>query len=161
MSIKKIAYLGLGIMGRSMASNLLKAGYNVTVWNRTASRADALTGEGAKRADTPAGAVQDAELIMYCMSDEAAVEEVVFGEDGILMGTRKGQIAVDLSTVHPSLSHKEAAAYAGKDVDFVDAPVFGSKNEAAGAGLWIVAGGKREVFDRVEPVLAALSENVH
>lgn len=160
MSIERIAYLGLGIMGRGMAANLVDR-YDLTVWNRTRERADALVERGASRAATPAEAVRGADLILYCFSDDAAVEAVVFGEDGILAGAEEGQIACDMSTVHPDTSRKQAEAFAAKGVGFLDAPVFGSKNEAANAGLWIVVGGERETFDRVEPVLEQLSETVH
>lgn len=161
MSTRKIAYLGLGIMGRGMVSNLLKAGHDVTVWNRTPERAADAVAAGAKRADTPAAAVAGAELVLYCLADDAAVEAAVFGEDGVLAGVRAGQVAVDMSTVHPDTSRRQAEAYGAKGVAFVDAPVFGSKNEAANAGLWIVAGGERAAFDEVRGVLEILSESVH
>lgn len=161
MSTRKIAYLGLGIMGRGMVSNLLKAGHDVTVWNRTPERAADAVAAGAKRADTPAAAVAGAELVLYCLADDAAVEAAVFGEDGVLAGVRDGQVAVDMSTVHPDTSRRQAEAYGAKGVGFVDAPVFGSKNEAANAGLWIVAGGERAAFERVREVLELLGESVH
>jgi len=161
MALPRIAYLGLGIMGRGMAANLLKARHSVTVWNRSPEPVEALVKLGARRADTPADAVKDADLILYCLSNDAAVEAVVFGENGILAGVKAGQVAVDLSTVHPATSHREVAAYRAKGVDFLDAPVFGSKNEAANAGLWIVVGGERAVYERLKPVLAALSETTH
>src|SRR5690606_20381823 len=123
--------------GQGMVGNLLKAGYPVTVWNRTASRCAPFVAQGAKQADTPAQAVTDADVIMYCLSDDAAVEALVFGEEGILAGVREGQIVIDMTTLHPDTSRREAAAYAAKGVAFLDAPVFGSKNEAANGGLWI------------------------
>lgn len=159
--MRKIAYLGLGIMGRGMAGNLLKAGYPVTVWNRTAERAGPLVEQGATQARTPAEAVAGAEVVMYCFSDDAAVEAVVFGQDGVLAGVKPGQIAVDMTTAHPDTSRREAAAFAEKGVEFIDAPVFGSKNEAASGGLWIVAGGKEEVFENIRSILEPLSETLH
>jgi 3-hydroxyisobutyrate dehydrogenase-like beta-hydroxyacid dehydrogenase len=159
--MERIAYLGLGVMGSGMASNLLKAGHEVTVWNRTKEKCQPLVEQGAKQADTPAQAVIDADIIMYCLSHEAAVEQVVFGEDGILDGISEGQLAIDMSTVYPETSVEENHNYVQNGVDFLDAPVFGSRNEAAAGRLWIVVGGKREVFDRAEPVFAALSESVH
>jgi 3-hydroxyisobutyrate dehydrogenase-like beta-hydroxyacid dehydrogenase len=159
--MKNIAYLGLGIMGSGMAANLLKAGYGVTVWNRSPDRRTPLVEQGAKPADTPAQAVANADVILYCLSNDAAVEELVFGQDGILSNVRPGQIAIDHSTVHPATSRREAAAYAEKQVEFLDAPVFGSKNESAAGGLWIVVGGKSVVFERVKPILEPLSESLH
>ncbi|WP_394359052.1 NAD(P)-dependent oxidoreductase [Leptolyngbya boryana] len=159
--MERIAYLGLGTMGSGMAANLLKAGYSLTVWNRSPEARKALVEKGATQAETPAQAVQDADVIFYCLANDQVVEEVVFGQNGILSNVRSGQIAIDQSTVHPSTSQRQAAAYAEKQVEFLDAPVFGSKNESAAGGLWIVVGGKRAVFDRVQPMLNAMSESVH
>ena len=159
--MEKIAYLGLGIMGQGMAANLLKAGYPVTVWNRTAARCEPLVAQGATQAGSPAEAVAGADVVMYCVSDDAAVEALVFGKEGVLAGVKAGQIVIDLTTIHPDTTRKEAAAYAEKGVKFLDAPVFGSKNEAAGGGLWIVAGGDRALFDQVKPILEVLSETTH
>ncbi len=159
--MKKIAYLGLGIMGRGMVGNLLKAGYPVTVWNRTAERCTPLVEQGASQAGTPAEAVAGADVIMYCLSDDAAVEDLLFGSGDLLSGVREGQIAIDLTTVHPDTSRREAAAYADKGVKFLDAPVNGSKNEAAGGGLWIVVGGDKEIYEEVKPILEPLSETTH
>ena len=158
---KKIAYLGLGIMGRGMAANLLKSGYNVTVWNRTAERCEPLVAQGAKQAATPVEATSDADVIMYCLSDDAAVEDLLFGSGALLNGVHQGQIVVDMTTVYPDTSRREAAAFEKKEVRFLDAPVFGSKNEAAAGGLWIVAGGDRAVFEEVKPILETLSETTH
>jgi 3-hydroxyisobutyrate dehydrogenase-like beta-hydroxyacid dehydrogenase len=159
--MKKIAYLGLGIMGRGMVGNLLKAGYEVTVWNRTPERAAPLVAQGAKQADSPAQAAAGAEVIMYCLSDDKSVEDLVFGSGNLLAGVRQGQVVVDMTTCYPDTTRKEAAAYAEKGVEFLDAPVFGSKNEAANGGLWIVVGGKKELFERVKPILEVLSETTH
>ncbi|BAY32212.1 putative 2-hydroxy-3-oxopropionate reductase [Nostoc carneum NIES-2107] len=159
--MERIAYLGLGIMGSGMANNLLKAGYQVTVWNRSPEACKPLVEQGATQAQTPAQAVENAEVIMYSLANDNAVEEVVFGKDGILSKVRSPQIAIDMSTVHPDTSRREAAAYAQKQVEFLDAPVFGSRNEAAAGGLWIVVGGKQEIFERVKPILEPLSETIH
>lgn len=157
----KIAFLGLGIMGRGMVGNLLKAGYPVTVWNRSPARCAPLVANGAQQAATPAAAVKDADIVMYCLSDDKAVEDLVWGSGELLDSVRVGQIVLDMTTVHPETSRKEVAAYAAKGVEFLDAPVFGSKNEAANAGLWIVVGGKPELYERVKPMLAHLSETTH
>ncbi len=159
--MERIGYLGLGIMGSGMAANLLKAGFDVTVWNRNREKCRPLVEQGARQAETPAEAVINAEVIMYCLSHDAAVEQVVFGEDGILDGVSEGQIAIDMSTVHPDTSVEENRNYVPNGVDFLDAPVFGSKSEAEAGGLWIVVGGKKDVFDRARPVFEPLSESVH
>lgn len=159
--MKKIAYLGMGIMGGGMVGNLLKAGYPVTVWNRTSERCAPLVEKGASQADTPALAVADADVVMYCLSDDAAVEDLVFGAGDLLSGVKEGQIVIDMTTLHPDTSRREAAAYAEKGVEFIDAPVFGSKGEAAGGGLWIVVGGKKELYEEIKPILEELSETTH
>ena len=159
--IKTISYLGLGTMGGGMASNLLKAGYAVTVWNRRVEKCEPFARKGARITDTPANAVRDAELIMYSLSNDQAVEEVVFGANGILGGTKAGQIAMDMGTVLPATSLREQEAYAKRGVDFLDAPVFGSKQESADAKLWIMAAGDRAIFRKVKPVLEHLGQTVH
>ena len=159
--MQKIAYLGIGVMGRGMVGNLLAAGYPVTVWNRTPERCDLLVAKGAQQANSPAEAVAGADVIMYCLSDDAAVEDLVFGDGDLISGVKAGQITIDMTTIHPDTTRKEAAAYAEKGVRFLEAPVFGSKNEAANGGLWIVVGGERELFEEVKPILEVLSETTH
>ena len=159
--IKKISYVGLGTMGSGMVSNLLKAGYELTVWNRSVERSKPFARKGARVADTPANAVRDVDLVMYSLSNDQAVEEVVFGANGILSGINAGQIAVDMSTVLPATSLREQEAYSKRGADFLDAPVFGSKKEAADAKLWIMAAGKRDAFEKVKPVLQHLGQTIH
>src|SRR6202171_209569 len=159
--IKTISYLGLGTMGSGMASNLLKAGYKLTVWNRSVEKCEPFAAKGARVADTPANAVRDAELVMYSLSNDQAVEEVVFRAQGILRGIQSGQIAMDMSTVLPAMSLREQEAYAKRGVDFLDGPVFGSKNEAANAELWIMAAGNKAIFEIVKPILEHLGQTVH
>jgi len=144
--IKTISYLGLGTMGSGMASNLLKAGYELTVWNRSAEKCEALARKGARVANSPADAAGDVDLVIYMLSNDQAVEDVVFGENGILSGINEGQIAIDMSTVLPTTSLREQEAYAKKGVDFLDAPVFGSKQESADAKLWIMAAGNKAIW---------------
>ena len=159
--IKTISYLGLGTMGSGMASNLLKAGYNLTVWDRSAEKCGQLGKKGARIAETPSDAVRDAELVMYSLSNDQAVEEVVFGPKGILSGIREGQIAIDMSTILPATSLREQQAYAKRGVDFLDVPVFGSKQESADAKLWIMAAGNKAIFEKVKPVLEHLGQTIH
>ena len=159
--IKKIAYLGLGTMGSGMASNLLKAGYELTVWNRSAEKCKPFARKGARVADTPADAARDVDLVIYMLSNDQAVEEVVFDTNGILSGIKEGQIAIDMSTVLPATSLREQEAYAKRGVDFLDAPVFGSKKESAEAKLWIMAAGNKGIFEKVRPILEKLGQTVH
>ena len=159
--IKTISYLGLGTMGSGMAANVLKAGYELTVWNRSTEKCEPFARKGARVAKTPADAARDVDLVMYMLSNDQAVEEVVFGAEGILSGIKEGQIAIDMSTVLPATSLREREAYAKRGVDFLDAPVFGSKNESANAKLWIVAAGNKAIFEKVKPVLEHLGQTVH
>jgi 3-hydroxyisobutyrate dehydrogenase-like beta-hydroxyacid dehydrogenase len=159
--MKRIGFIGLGVMGGGIAGTLLKAGYDLTVWSRNPDQGKPLVKRGAKAAPNIAAAVKDAEVVMYSLSDDRAIEEVVFGPGGVLACAHSGQIVLDLSTVHPQTSRREAEAYAKKGVEFMDVPVFGSRDEAAGGGLWVLAGGKRDVFDRIRPILQAIGETVH
>jgi len=159
--IKRISYLGLGTMGSGMASNLLKAGYELTVWNRSVDKCEPFARKGARVADIPADAIRDVDLVMYSLSNDQAVEEVVFGAKGILSEINEGQIAIDMSTVLPATSLREQEAYLKHGVDFLDAPVFGSKQESADAKLWILAAGNKAIFEKVKPVLQHLGQTVH
>ncbi|KRE95469.1 2-hydroxy-3-oxopropionate reductase [Nocardioides sp. Soil774] len=154
-----IGYLGLGTMGGGMVRNLVGAGHDVTVWNRSAGRADGL--DGVHEATTIAEAVTGRDIVMACLSDDTAVREVMLGADGVLAHVDPSSIVVDMSTISPALADEEAAAFAGRDVAFLDAPVFGSRDEAANGGLWVVAGGDEATYERVRPVLEAVSETVH
>jgi 3-hydroxyisobutyrate dehydrogenase-like beta-hydroxyacid dehydrogenase len=155
-----LAFLGIGTMGLPMATNLAKAGFPMTVWNRSVGRTQELAARGVRVAGSPTDAVRDAEVILYSLA-QAGIERVVFGEDGVLAAVRSGQLAIDLSTVHPETSHREAAAYTARGVDFLDAPVFGSVPEALAAELHIVIGGSREAYTRALPVLDTLSASTH
>jgi 3-hydroxyisobutyrate dehydrogenase-like beta-hydroxyacid dehydrogenase len=158
--IKTISYLGLGTMGSGMVSNLLKAGYKLTVWNRSAEKCQPFARKGARVAKSPSDAIRDVDLVMYSLSNDQAVEEVVFGAKGILSGINEGQIAMDMSTVLPATSLREQEAYAKHGVDFLDAPVFGSKKESADAKLWIMAAGNKAIYKKVKPVLEHLGQIV-
>lgn len=159
--MKRIGFIGLGVMGGGIAGTLLKAGYDVTIWSRNPDQGKPLVKRGAKAAPNIAAAVKDAEVIMYSLSNDRAIEDVVFGPGGVFSSVSPGQIVLDCSTVHPNTSRRESEAYAKKGVEFMDVPVFGSRNEAASGGLWVLAGGKRDVFDRIRPILDAIGETVH
>jgi 3-hydroxyisobutyrate dehydrogenase-like beta-hydroxyacid dehydrogenase len=159
--MKRIGFIGLGVMGGGIAGTLLKAGYDLTIWSRNPDQGKPLVKRGAKAAPDIAAAVKDAEVVMYSLSNDRAVEEVVFGPGGVLSSVRPGQIVLDCTTVHPDISRRESEAYAKRGVEFMDVPMFGSRNEAANGGLWVLAGGKREVFERVRPILSDIGETVH
>ena len=155
---QSIGFIGLGLMGQPMALNLVKAGFEVTVFNRTRSKVDPLGEAGARVAESPAHAARDADVVMTIVSDSAAVEEVVTGKGGILETLRPGAIVIDSSTISPSVSRRMACHTAGKQASWLDAPVTGSKHLAAKGELTFMIGGDREALDRALPVLRALGK---
>ncbi len=157
----KIAYLGMGTMGSGMAANLKKAGHDVSAWNRTPKTSPVLQEADLRVTTDLATALEGAEVVMYCLSDDKAVDDLVFGSHNLLELVPNGAVVIDLSTIDPETSAKERQAFEAKGHSFLDAPVFGTKGEAEGAGLWIVVGGPRDVFESVLPLFQAISETVH
>lgn len=146
----RVAFLGLGIMGRPMASNLVKAGHEVTVWNRTPKEV-----EGARTAASPAEAASGAEVIWTCVSDTAAVESVLFGPQGVIESLSEGQVFVDSSTISPSATLKFADRVRAKGAQYVDAPVTGSKVGAENGTLIFIVGGEESAIEKLKPLFAA------
>lgn len=157
----RIAYLGMGTMGSGMAANLSKAGHEVRAWNRTPKTSPVLQDAGLRVTTDLAQALEGAEVVMYCLSDDKAVDDLVFGSHGLVDLLPAGALVIDLSTIDPETSDREREAWEGRGHAFLDAPVFGTKGEAEGAGLWIVVGGPKDVFDGALPLLEAISETVH
>jgi 3-hydroxyisobutyrate dehydrogenase-like beta-hydroxyacid dehydrogenase len=155
-----IAFLGLGAMGRPMAANLLKAGYPLTVWNRSAARAKPLRDQGASVAQTPAVAVAEAAIVVTMLTDVSAVEHVAFGTDGLLGGLPDGATLIDMSTVTPALSRRLGAAAAERGAAFIDAPVLGTIGPAADGTLTILAGGPAETLERMQPILSVMGSTI-
>jgi 3-hydroxyisobutyrate dehydrogenase-like beta-hydroxyacid dehydrogenase len=153
-----VGFIGLGLMGRPMAANLLKAGYDLTVWNRTASRADDLVAQGAKRAATPREVAAASEVLFTIVSDPPALESVLWGETGVFAGLRRGSVLVDSSTVSPSLERRIAAAAASQGAEFLEAPVTGGTWGAEKGELVFMVGGEAETLKRIEPVLGVLGK---
>ena len=151
----RVAFLGLGIMGRPMAANLVKAGHETAVWNRTPKQV-----EGASIRETPADAVRDAEVVWMCVSDTRAVEAVLFGTKGAEKTLEPGTIVVDSSTIAPSAEQGFAKRLTAKGVHYVDAPVTGSKVAAEAGSLIFMAGGEEEVLAKLDPLFKALGKQV-
>ena len=154
----RVAFLGLGIMGRSMAANLAKAGHEVAVWNRSAGKDKDV--EGARTAVTPADAAQGTEVVWMCVSDTKAVEDVLFGENGVEASLAPGMIIADSSTISPSATERFAARVKARGVDYVDAPVTGSKIAAENGSLIFMAGGDEAVLARLKPLFDAMGKQV-
>jgi 3-hydroxyisobutyrate dehydrogenase-like beta-hydroxyacid dehydrogenase len=147
----QVAFLGLGIMGRPMASNLVKAGHQVTVWNRSAGK----DVEGASTAASPAEAARNAEVIWLCVSDTKAVEGVVFGAQGVHESLSEGKIIVDSSTISPSATRQFGERVRAKGADWIDAPMTGSKAGAEGGALIFIVGGEEAAIEKLKPLFAA------
>jgi 3-hydroxyisobutyrate dehydrogenase-like beta-hydroxyacid dehydrogenase len=166
VSKAKIGLIGLGLMGRPMGMNLLKAGHRLTVWNRTASRADELVAAGAILAKTPREAAADADVLLTMVSDPPALEEVLWGaggrgigpSDAALPTLKSGSIYIDSSTVSPDMARKIAAACAEKGVRFLDAPVTGGDWGAKKGELVFMIGGDEQTLKAVEPILAVMGK---
>lgn len=154
----RIGLIGLGLMGRPMGLNLLKAGYALTVWNRTASRAEPLVAAGARRAASPRAVAEAADVLFTIVSDPPALEEVLWGKDGVMGGLRRGSIYVDSSTVSPALARKVAADCAERGARFLDAPVTGGTWGAEKGELLFLVGGEAATLAEVEPVLGVLGK---
>jgi 3-hydroxyisobutyrate dehydrogenase-like beta-hydroxyacid dehydrogenase len=152
----RVAFLGLGIMGSAMAANLVKKGHQVTTWNRSGNKCVA----GAKAAATPKAAAAGADVVWLCVSDTAAVEQVLFGPEGAAASLRAGMIVADSSTISPVESQAFAERVRGQGAEFVDAPVTGSKIGAKDGTLIFIAGGKEEAIDRLQPLFSAMGKQV-
>jgi len=152
----RVAFLGLGIMGHAMATNLAKAGNEVTVWNRTPGKSV----EGARTAANPAEAAKDAEVVWMCVSDTAVVEQVLFGANGVETVLAEGMVVVDSSTISPSAEKAFAERVRAKGAEYIDAPVTGSKIGAAEGKLVFICGGKEEIIQKIDPLFATMGKAI-
>lgn len=153
----RVAFLGLGIMGQPMAANLAKAGHDVIAWNRTPGK----TVDGARVVSTPAEAAADAEVVWMCVSDTAAVNDVLWGENGAGAVLKPGVVVVDSSTISPSAERHNAERIRQAGADYIDAPMTGSKIGARDAQLVFMVGGEAASIDKVRPLFDAMGKTVH
>jgi 3-hydroxyisobutyrate dehydrogenase-like beta-hydroxyacid dehydrogenase len=152
----RVAFLGLGIMGGPMAANLVKAGHDVAVWNRTPGKAV----EGAQSASTPVEAARDREVVWICVSNTEAVEQVLFGPEGAENALAPGMTVVDSSTISPSATAQFAARVRARGAQYVDAPITGSKAGAESAQLTFMVGGEAATLERLQPLFQAMGKTV-
>jgi 3-hydroxyisobutyrate dehydrogenase-like beta-hydroxyacid dehydrogenase len=158
---ERVAFLGLGIMGEPMAANLVRAGYELTVWNRSPRKAEQFVGRhGASHAMTPAEAAEASDVTITMVPDVPEVEDVLFGERGAATGLRRGCLAIDMSTIAPEASVRFAERLQNDGIGFLDAPVTGSRPRAEDGTLTIMAGGSETDFERARPVLEAMGKLV-
>jgi 3-hydroxyisobutyrate dehydrogenase-like beta-hydroxyacid dehydrogenase len=156
----RIGFIGLGNMGLPIAGNLLKAGHELTVFNRTRSRAEDLQARGVWVASSPAEASREAEVVMTMLADDRAVEQVVFAEDGVLSALPVRGVHVSLSTISPALSRRLAAAHHEKSQGYIAAPVFGRPDSAEGAKLVVVAAGARSEIERCRTLFECIGRKL-
>ncbi|RME71594.1 MAG: NAD(P)-dependent oxidoreductase [Verrucomicrobia bacterium] len=155
-----IGFIGLGIMGRSMAANLMKAGYVLQVYNRTRAKADELVAAGARWCETPAEAARGAGVVITIVGYPRDVRDVYLGEHGVLSAAAPGTVCIDMTTSSPVLAKEIAAAGAERRVPVLDAPVSGGDVGAREARLSIMVGGERDAFEKVRPIFEVMGKNI-
>jgi len=160
MSVKRVGFIGLGIMGAPMAANLLKAGFEVTVWNRSPSRTKPLLEAGARGEESPAKVAAASEVTLSCVTNSGDVEEVALGPEGVIHGAKPGSVYIDCSTISPDTARKVARELAERQISMLDAPVSGGDVGAIAGTLAIMAGGEAAVFERCLPVFQAMGKTI-
>ncbi len=158
--MRKIGFVGLGIMGQPMCLNLVKAGFDVTVFNRTAARLDRVVAAGARAAGSPAEVAQQSEITITMVSDTPDVDAVILGEQGVVEGAQSGSVVVDMSTISPSVTQEIGDRLKQGGVDMLDAPVSGGDTGAINGTLAIMVGGEKSIFQRCLPVFQAMGKSV-
>ena len=156
----KIGFVGLGIMGRPMAKNLLKAGHSVTVYDIMPAGMDEVVAAGAAKGTSPKDVAGQTDIIITMVPDGPEVEQAVLGPNGVLEGAKKGAIVIDMSSINPTVSQKVGGACEAKGVEFLDAPVSGGEPKAIDGTLAIMVGGKKAIFETVEPILKQMGSTV-
>jgi 2-hydroxy-3-oxopropionate reductase len=158
--VDRVGVIGLGIMGAPMARNLLKAGFPVTVWNRTRQKAQELASAGASVAASPRALAQAVDVVVTMVTSSPDVEAVLFGADGVMEGARRGLLCIDMSTISPEVTRSIAQRAAAKGVCTLDAPVSGGEIGAIEARLSIMVGGEADDVERAMPILNALGKTI-
>ncbi|MDW8048557.1 MAG: NAD(P)-dependent oxidoreductase [Nitrososphaerota archaeon] len=160
MSSKRVGFIGLGVMGKPMALNLLRAGFPLTVWNRTRSRMEDLLKLGASGANSPREVAERSDVVITMVSDSPDVEEVILGSEGIIYGAHEGLIVIDMSTISPAVTKKISDELAERNVRMLDAPVSGGEAGAKEATLSIMVGGPEDAFEECLPIFRALGKKI-
>lgn len=158
--MQHVALLGLGVMGAGIARNLLKAGFSLTVWNRTAAKAKALESQGATIAPTPRAAAEGADVVIAIVGDDPASRQVWLGEEGALAGVRRGAVLVECSTLSLDWVRELAREARERGATLLDSPVTGSKDAAEEGRLGLLVGGDAAALEQVRPVLQAISAKI-
>ena len=158
--MRKIGFIGLGLMGSGMSMNLVKAGFPVTVWNRTASKMEPLIEAGAEGAGSPKEVAENSDIVVSIVTDSQDVEEVILGPEGAIHGARPGAVVIDMSTISPSVTRRIAEELGKKGVGMLDAPVSGGAIGARDGTLSIMVGGEDETFQECLPIFEAMGRTV-
>ena len=158
--MKKIGFIGLGIMGKPMSKNLLKAGYELVVLDRNQSAVDEIVALGAKSAATPKEVAQQVEAIITMLPNSPHVKEVVLGENGVIEGAKEGLVVIDMSSIAPLVSREIYEALKEKGVKMIDAPVSGGEPKAIDGTMSVMVGGDKEVFDACYDIMDAMAGSV-
>src|SRR5689334_13615511 len=156
----QIGFIGLGIMGKPMSRNLIKAGHKLTVHDIVAPAVDEIVSAGATRGNSSADVAGKSEIIITMLPDGPEVEQAILGAQGVLEGARENSIVVDMSSISPIVSQKIGAACEAKGIEFLDAPVSGGEPKAVDGTLAIMVGGKPDVFDKARPILQTMGSSV-
>lgn len=156
----KIGFIGLGIMGKPMSKNLLKAGYELVVMDKNQAAVEEVVTAGAKAANTPRAVAEQADVIITMLPNSPHVREVVLGENGIIEGAKKGTVVIDMSSIAPLVSRELAQTLTGKGIEMLDAPVSGGEPKAIDGTLSVMVGGKKEVFEQCYDLMKAMAGSV-
>ena len=156
----KIGFIGLGIMGKPMCKNLLKAGYQLVVFNRSKGSVDELVAAGATASVNPKAVAEQTDVIITMLPNSPQVKEVILGESGVIEGARKGTVVIDMSSIAPLVSREIASRLIENGVEMLDAPVSGGEPKAIDGTLSVMAGGKKEVFEKCYPIMKAMAASV-
>ncbi|MCK5088112.1 MAG: NAD(P)-dependent oxidoreductase, partial [Melioribacteraceae bacterium] len=158
--MKKIGFIGMGIMGQPMSLNLIKAGFDVTAYNRTESKTKPIVVAEGKSASSPKETAENSDIIITIVSDTPDVEEVILGENGVINGAKEGSVVIDMSTISPSATQEIAERLSEKGIEMLDAPVSGGDTGAINGTLAIMVGGKKEVLENCMPVFEAMGKTI-
>jgi 2-hydroxy-3-oxopropionate reductase len=156
----KIGFIGLGIMGKPMSKNLLKAGYDLVVCDVIKAAVEEVIAAGAKAADTPKAVAEQTDIIITMLPNSPHVKQVVLGENGVIEGAKKGAVVIDMSSIAPLVSREVAGKLAEKGIDMLDAPVSGGEPKAIDGTLSVMVGGRKEIFDKCYPIIEAMAGSV-
>jgi len=160
MAKEKIGFVGIGIMGKPMALNLLKAGYELTVHNRTRAKAEQLLTEGAAWAANPADVANRSDVVIICVTDTPDVRDVLLGQSGVIAAARPGLICIDMSTISPAATKEMGQILEGKGVTLIDAPISGGEIGAIEGKLSIMMGGPKKAVEKVRPLMEVMGQTV-